>query len=514
MKQIIQSNYSHFFMGGLILTLIYLWVCGGPNHPDEHFQILEFANYKMGKSNPIDLPWEFSQKIRTSFLISVVYLAGKTMVLLHFYNPFHLIFILRFLTGLISWFVISKCCLLFVPQLKTIESRSLFILVNLFGFVVPFLNIRFTPEHISGIFLLSALYLILATHEKITHASLQKRYVTAGLLFGMALFMRIQIAPAILGFFSWLILVNKTQWKYIGLLCASITVAIVINIFIDSWFYNEWMFTPFNYFYANIVLHIAEQYGTEPWWYYLISSKTAFPLMILMGIGIANHKKDPLVWVVVPFMIVHSCIAHKELRFLSPIVFMLVYVGILGYEYFFTEVICKKTNRHILHKISVLSIFLLLSVFTPKRVSRSVPEHFYKFLYDHVNDQSTPVLTLNKNNLYMANTLNINFFKNKNINPITLNNLKEFNEYMQIKQPERVFLISGQYFNFKLPTREYKIKRIFPFPMLNHVSHRIQKKILHYIRREPTVWSIVKTKHQKVGRMYPSSNRGRSVDVT
>ena len=33
-------------------------------HPDEHYQILEFANYKMGNINPTQLPWEFHEKIR------------------------------------------------------------------------------------------------------------------------------------------------------------------------------------------------------------------------------------------------------------------------------------------------------------------------------------------------------------------------------------------------------------------------------------------------------------------
>jgi phosphatidylinositol glycan class B len=50
MKEIIKSEYSKFFFAGLIFILICAWLSLGYNHPDEHFQVLEFGNYKLGFS--------------------------------------------------------------------------------------------------------------------------------------------------------------------------------------------------------------------------------------------------------------------------------------------------------------------------------------------------------------------------------------------------------------------------------------------------------------------------------
>ena len=61
-KKIYQKNklylFSYLF---LILSSIF---SVGFYHPDEHYQILEFANYKLGNINSSQLPWEFHEKIR------------------------------------------------------------------------------------------------------------------------------------------------------------------------------------------------------------------------------------------------------------------------------------------------------------------------------------------------------------------------------------------------------------------------------------------------------------------
>ncbi len=50
----------------------------------------------------------------------------------------------------------------------------------------------------------------------------------------------------------------------------SALVAIGLNILLDSKFYGEPTFTPFNNYFQNITLHKAEGYGSYPWWYYIV----------------------------------------------------------------------------------------------------------------------------------------------------------------------------------------------------------------------------------------------------
>lgn len=44
------------FLAGAVLCTVAAWCTIGYHHPDEHFQIWEFANYKLGRISASDLP--------------------------------------------------------------------------------------------------------------------------------------------------------------------------------------------------------------------------------------------------------------------------------------------------------------------------------------------------------------------------------------------------------------------------------------------------------------------------
>ncbi|MBK5097796.1 MAG: hypothetical protein JJE01_08435 [Gemmatimonadetes bacterium] len=50
----------NWLLVALVLNLAAAYFSWGFHQFDEHFQILEFANYKLGNSPASDLPWEFS----------------------------------------------------------------------------------------------------------------------------------------------------------------------------------------------------------------------------------------------------------------------------------------------------------------------------------------------------------------------------------------------------------------------------------------------------------------------
>ena len=100
MKEILKSKYSRFLLAGLVLNILCAWFSAGFHHADEHFQILEFSNYKMGYTPEIYMPWEFKQKMRAAFLPGIGYVIGEAMTnWCRLYNPFILAFLLRLLTG-------------------------------------------------------------------------------------------------------------------------------------------------------------------------------------------------------------------------------------------------------------------------------------------------------------------------------------------------------------------------------------------------------------------------------
>lgn len=68
------------FWGGLV-TLLYAVLSTGVYHPDEHFQILEYAHMKLfGKPAPEQLPWEYGLKMRPGFQPMIAYAVGKLLL--------------------------------------------------------------------------------------------------------------------------------------------------------------------------------------------------------------------------------------------------------------------------------------------------------------------------------------------------------------------------------------------------------------------------------------------------
>ena len=64
MKALFNSPYKNIFILSLFVYLITAFFSVGYYHPDEHFQLLELCNYKLGNSPASDLAWEFNERIR------------------------------------------------------------------------------------------------------------------------------------------------------------------------------------------------------------------------------------------------------------------------------------------------------------------------------------------------------------------------------------------------------------------------------------------------------------------
>jgi len=53
------------FLGvGILISILMAWNSEGFYHYDEHYQIIEFAQYKAGKAVQDGLAWEFHEKVR------------------------------------------------------------------------------------------------------------------------------------------------------------------------------------------------------------------------------------------------------------------------------------------------------------------------------------------------------------------------------------------------------------------------------------------------------------------
>lgn len=92
--------------------------------------------------------------------------------------------------------------------------------------------------------------------------------------------------------------------------------------------------SAWNYFEENLLLGKSKSFGVEPWYCYIIQTFLQaippFSLAPILGTMIYQFmfRKSITTWVVLPFLLVHFLIGHKEARFLYPILFLTPYMMI------------------------------------------------------------------------------------------------------------------------------------------------------------------------------------------
>jgi len=309
-----------FILIGMPIYLFAAVYSTGYFHPDEHYQIIEFANFKLGKTPYNDLAWEYGEQIRPSFQVWLVYLFFKFMGLFNIEDPYMITSVLRMVTGV---FALAVTYLFVITSMKRISVpfRKVYVCISLLLWFVPFLSVRFSSENISGLFFVSSIALF--QYERATKSL---KYVFIGILQGLAFICRFQCLVMSAGFFIWLLFVHRAGVRQLLFLITGGVSVLLLGIILDLWFYGETVFTFYNYFNTNILQDVASDFGTRPWYFYLqeIALQPFFLIGSLILLSLAGiflkDRKNLLLYCTVPFLIVHSIIPHKELRFIFPLI--------------------------------------------------------------------------------------------------------------------------------------------------------------------------------------------------
>jgi phosphatidylinositol glycan class B len=173
-------------------------------------------------------------------------------------------------------------------------------------------------------FLLPGLYFGMYGDE----SSERKRLFLAGLLLGLAVSLRIQLAPAV--GFAFLYFCYK-NWRtrgpamFMGLLLPVVVFGLVDAV---TWSYPFQSFL--RYFWAAAVQERNLFGQTEPWyWYLLVLAVRFFPLCVLALVGV---RRSPFLgWVVLIIVAFHSVIPHKELRYMYAVMPIVITLAALGF---------------------------------------------------------------------------------------------------------------------------------------------------------------------------------------
>jgi len=151
----------------------------------------------------------------------------------------------------------------------------------------------------------------------------------AGAAWGLAFFFRFQVAIGIAGAGLWLVIVRRAPARMVAAMTAAFAAACATNVVLDYWLYGAWTLSPVNYLQVNLIEGKSAAYVKGPWWliavYLFVALVPPFSLVLiaLLVVGSWLARRDVVVWIAVPFVAVHMLVAHKEPRFVMPLVYFL-----------------------------------------------------------------------------------------------------------------------------------------------------------------------------------------------
>ena len=327
----------------LALHLITAYFSVGHLFADEYFQILEFASAKLGNTPLESLTVEFHEKMRPWLQPYLYWILAKGWLIAGVSNPFTWALSFRMMTGLVGWaslVFIGRC----VPiWFKDPRAQRFCIQASALLWFLPALQSRPSSESLGGtFFLLSTAVFCLLSQVPQAHSALKPtwnqplwKWIGCGFLLGMSFNFRYQMAAMIGGLGLWAIVASNARKKFaitstlgareFSSIAGGLIVATGLGIILDYIGYGQWVLTPWRYFNYNLIRGEMNRFGQAPWWDFFRMSMTeawpfiGFALLITSIVAWLRHPRHPLTWAGVPFYLLHSVIAHKELRFLFPL---------------------------------------------------------------------------------------------------------------------------------------------------------------------------------------------------
>jgi phosphatidylinositol glycan class B len=438
------THYKKWFLLGLLVQVVAAWFSIGYHHPDEHFQVLEFCNYKLGFSPVTDLPWEYAAQCRPALQPLMAYGLSKLLLAAGLYNPFTVAFVLRLLVGIFTWVVSCRIVLLMLPEFTTDIGKKVWVYCCMLLWFVPYVGVRFSAENIGGLLFFFSLSYLLPMTDFTARKNVIALLVT-GLLLGLAFFLRLQLAAGYAAFGLWILIYRKWPLSYWLYAATGFVVAIALSVCMDHWLYGEWVFTPYKYFDLNIVQHVAAKYGVYPWYYYFDAffnlgvPPISIVMMLLFFAGVAIKKQHVFTWIAVAIILEHCFVAHKEMRFLFPVSLAFIFLACSGFEWLWLRYPDKT-------KMWLVSLKVLMVVNTAVILAKiSTPAHetitYQKAIYDYCRHHDV-ILVCEHESVYHKFELEIDFYKPRNMVVKVVENEAEIQPILQAAGSKEVIFLS------------------------------------------------------------------------
>ena len=321
---------------GCLVTLLYALLSRGVYHSDEHYQILEYAHMKLfGTPAEEHLAWEYPLQMRSGVQPFMAWCVGRVLVAMGCWSPWLAVSILQLLSGLLSVGVLLLFYRTVRDELTSETQRKWFLVLGFFLWFMAYLHVHFSAEMLSGNLFLLLASLTIRYSRRLECGAFDARAdrrrefawgVLLGAVAGATFIVRFQTGFALLGYGIWLLFFSR-RWRLYAGMVPGVVVMLALGLLADRWLYGEWTCAPWNYLQENILNARMDQFRHEPWWYYLtapvLEGGIFFGLLALLATlrFFWRHPRHVVTWMLVPFLLVHFFLAHKEIRFFFPALF-------------------------------------------------------------------------------------------------------------------------------------------------------------------------------------------------
>ncbi len=375
------------------------WFNGAFLSADEHYQIVEFAQYKLGYQPASSLAWEFGAMIRPALQPWLAAGFIRVCLAVGLSSPFLIAFSMRLLSTLLGLWAALELCARTLPDVRDRSLRLGGLLIALFLWMAPLVEGRFSSENWGGALFAVGLCLMLdaavAWPERRRNAWLLA--ACTGLVWSAAFYCRFQIGFAIAGAGMWVLFVRRTPLSLVTAMGAAFLVGCGLNTIVDRWLYGVWVLTPYTYVVVDLMQGKAATFGVSPWWMIAVYLAGALippysvAVLALYVIGAWYARRHVLVWAVVPFVAVHAVVTHKEIRFLLPLVYLAgplfaVCVDALPTRFaapLFAWLRTRSGRANLRVLAGANTVLLIVATFLPARENHRL----YRWLWDESRDR-------------------------------------------------------------------------------------------------------------------------------
>jgi len=291
---------------------------------DEIFQATEQAHrliYGYGL-----VPWEFQLGARSWLLPGVVTGLMEIARAIGDGPAYYLPVIATAFAALAAAPVI--CCFLWCRQWFGVTAALVAALVVATDPQLVYFGGRTLSEVIATHLLVIAIYLVWQGHR----IESRRLIMLAGIMFGLTGLLRIQLAPTVSFLLVWAAWNDWRRWA------PSLTIGVASVLLLGGALDWATLGYPFasvwHYVVYNEIYNVSAGFGTEPWYYYALGEFGLLgPAFGLVAIAVAlGARRMPVLLVAAAItLVVHSAIAHKEYRFIYPMILLLTMLASIGF---------------------------------------------------------------------------------------------------------------------------------------------------------------------------------------